>query len=70
MADLLGQVKPPVATEEDVRSSGLEIIKGSSLQEYESENKVAGNCVERVSFLFSEFEHQLTSSAQVPDLSR
>lgn len=48
LADLLGQVKPPVASKEDIEKSGLEIIKSSSLPEYEKLGKVASNTVERV----------------------
>lgn len=48
LAELLGQVKPPVATREDIDNSGLQIIKSSELEEYEREGKVASNCVERV----------------------
>ena len=48
LAELLGQVKPPVATREDIENSGLQIIKSSELEEYEREGKLASNCVERV----------------------
>ena len=48
LADLLGQVKPPVASKEDIEKSGLEIIKPSSLPGYEKLGKVASNTVERV----------------------
>ena len=46
---MLGQVKPPVATREDIDNSGLQIIQSSELPRYEREGRVASNCVERVS---------------------
>ena len=49
LAELLGQVKPPVATREDIDNSGLQIIKSSDLPRLEEEGRVASNCVERVS---------------------
>lgn len=45
----MGQVKPPVATREDIDNSGLQIIKSSDLPRLEEEGRVASNCVERVS---------------------
>ena len=48
LAELLGQVKPPVATQEDIEKSGLQIILANELGEYERQGKVASNCVERV----------------------
>jgi hypothetical protein len=48
LAELLGQVKPPVATKEEIEKSGLEIIKPADLERYEKEGRVASNCVERV----------------------
>ncbi|EIN12470.1 hypothetical protein PUNSTDRAFT_141167 [Punctularia strigosozonata HHB-11173 SS5] len=47
LAELLGQVKPPVATRDDIEKSGLQIIKPSDLAQYEKEGKVASNCVDR-----------------------
>lgn len=51
LAELLGQVKPPTATREDIERSGLEIIRASDLERLESEGRVANNCVDRVSGL-------------------
>lgn len=51
LAELLGQVKPPVATREEIDKSGLQIINSSELAQYEQEGKVASNCAERVSLL-------------------
>ncbi|TBU27067.1 hypothetical protein BD311DRAFT_666225 [Dichomitus squalens] len=47
LAELLGQVKPPVATREDIDNSGLQIIKATELDQFEQQGKVASNCVER-----------------------
>ena len=56
---MLGQVKPPVATAEEIQSSGLEIIKASALEEYERTNNVASNCIEKVSIKAFMFELHL-----------
>lgn len=48
LAELLGQVKPPTATHEEIDNSGLQIIKGSDLSRYEEDGRVASNCVDRV----------------------
>lgn len=52
LADLLGQVKPPTATKEDIDKSGLAIIKASELLQHEKDGKVASNCLDRVCFVF------------------
>ncbi|KIO23896.1 hypothetical protein M407DRAFT_77559 [Tulasnella calospora MUT 4182] len=49
LAELLGQVKPPVASKTDIDQSGLEIIKASQVTEYEKQGKVIENTSERVS---------------------
>lgn len=48
LAELLGQVKPPVATREDIDNSGLQIIKASEMKRYEEEGRIASNCTDRV----------------------
>ena len=48
LAELLGQVKPPVASREDIDNSGLQIIKATEMKRYEDEGKVASNCTDRV----------------------
>jgi hypothetical protein len=48
LAELLGQVKPPTVSKEDIEKSGLEVIKISQVAQYEKENKIASNCTERV----------------------
>lgn len=47
LAELLGQVKPPVASREDIDNSGLQIIKAADLTQYEREGRVSSNCTER-----------------------
>ncbi|KDQ11113.1 hypothetical protein BOTBODRAFT_35649 [Botryobasidium botryosum FD-172 SS1] len=49
LAELLGQVKPQVATKDDIEKSGLEVIKGADLKRYEEEGKVASLTTDRVS---------------------
>lgn len=48
LAELIGQVKPQVASKEDIEQSGLEVFKASQLSDYETTHKVASNTVERV----------------------
>jgi hypothetical protein len=50
LAALIGQVKPPTATPEDIEKSGLQIIKSEDIPQYAAEGNVASNCIERVSF--------------------
>ncbi|KAF9236459.1 hypothetical protein BU15DRAFT_35415, partial [Melanogaster broomeanus] len=47
LAELLGQVKPPTVSKEEIDKSGLELIKASMLEEYEKQGRVASNCVDR-----------------------
>ncbi|KAF8583360.1 hypothetical protein K439DRAFT_1661343 [Ramaria rubella] len=56
LADLLGQVKPPVASKEDIENSGLEILKASTLPDYEKSGKVAYNTVERCLICLDDYE--------------
>ena len=49
LAALIGQVKPPTATPEDIEKSGLQIIKSTDIPQYATEGKVASNCIDRVS---------------------
>jgi hypothetical protein len=55
LAELLGQVKPTVASKEDIENSGLEVVKvpsgskgAAKMKELEEEGKIAGNTVDRV----------------------
>jgi len=47
LAELLGQVKPPTVSKEEIDKSGLELIKASVLEEYEKQGRVASNCIDR-----------------------
>jgi len=47
LAELLGQVKPPTVSKEEIEKSGLEIINASMLEEYEKQGRVASNCIDR-----------------------
>jgi len=58
LAELLGQVKPPVATREDIDNSGLQIIKSSELSRYEEEGRVAHNCVERCLICLEDYDSE------------
>jgi hypothetical protein len=49
LAELLGQVKPPVATKEDIEHSGLQVIKTEKIAEYAENGQIAINTIERVS---------------------
>jgi len=48
LAALIGQVKPPTATREDIEKSGLQIIKPREIPQYAAEGRVASNCIDRV----------------------
>lgn len=48
LAELLGQAKPQTASKEEIDNSGLEVIRMSSLVEYEKAGRVAPMCVDRV----------------------
>ena len=48
MAELLGQVKSPTATDTEIERSGLEVFKAGVLGDYERDGLVASNCVDRV----------------------
>ncbi|KAG9009567.1 hypothetical protein FRB94_011984 [Tulasnella sp. JGI-2019a] len=56
LADLLGQVKPPVASKEDIDRAGLQIIKAELLKQYESEGKVTSNTTDRCLICLSDYE--------------
>ncbi|KAF8636219.1 hypothetical protein AX17_003705 [Amanita inopinata Kibby_2008] len=55
LAELLGQVKPPTATKEEIERSGLQVIKASLVPQYEREGKVASNCTERCLICLDEY---------------
>lgn len=51
LAEMLGQVKPPTASKEEIENSGLQVIKSGELKHYEASGRVAANCTEHVSNL-------------------
>ncbi|KIJ54868.1 hypothetical protein M422DRAFT_42081 [Sphaerobolus stellatus SS14] len=56
LAELIGQVKPPVATKEDIEKSGLTVFKASELVEYEKTDKVASNTVDNCLICLENYE--------------
>lgn len=56
LAELLGQVKPPTVSKEDIEKSGLEVIKPSQVEQYEKENKIASNCTERCLICLDDYQ--------------
>ncbi|KAG8903014.1 hypothetical protein FRB99_003821 [Tulasnella sp. 403] len=56
LADLLGQVKPPVASKADIERANLEIIKAADISRYEKEGKVTSNTSEKCLICLSEYE--------------
>ncbi|CDO74569.1 hypothetical protein BN946_scf184771.g5 [Trametes cinnabarina] len=56
LAELLGQVKPQVASWEDIEKSDLQIVKFSELEQYERDGKVASNCTERCLICLDDYQ--------------
>ncbi|KAI0350339.1 hypothetical protein OH77DRAFT_1489199 [Trametes cingulata] len=56
LAELLGQVKPQVATREDIEKSDLKTVKFRELEQYEREGKVASSCVERCLICLDDYQ--------------
>ncbi|KAK0488052.1 hypothetical protein EDD18DRAFT_1191931 [Armillaria luteobubalina] len=56
LAELLGQVKPPTVSKEEIDKSGLEVIKSVSLAEYERGGKISSNCVDRCLICLDDYE--------------
>lgn len=56
LAELLGQVKPPTVSKEEIDKSGLEVIKSTSLAEYERGGKISSNCVDRCLICLDDYE--------------
>jgi hypothetical protein len=56
LAELLGQVKPPTATKEDIDNSGLEIIRSGVLVEYEKIGRIAPMCVDRCLICLEDYD--------------
>ena len=51
LAEMLGQVKPQTVSKDEIEKSGLEICKPAALEQYETDGRVASNCLERVSLI-------------------
>jgi hypothetical protein len=47
LAHLLGQVKPPTATRDEIERSGLQVVKGSELERLMQEGRVLNNTSEK-----------------------
>jgi len=56
LAALIGQVKPPTATPEDIEKSGLQIIKSTQIPQYAAEGKVASSCIDRCLICLDDYE--------------
>ncbi|KAH9055240.1 hypothetical protein EDB87DRAFT_1341414 [Lactarius vividus] len=56
LAELLGQVKPPTATKEDIDNSGLEVIRSGVLAEYEKIGRIAPMCVDRCLICLEDYD--------------
>ncbi|THU91477.1 hypothetical protein K435DRAFT_863395 [Dendrothele bispora CBS 962.96] len=56
LAELLGQVKPPTVSKEEIERSGLEVIKATQLEEYETNGKISSNCTERCLICLDDYE--------------
>ncbi|KAK7689751.1 hypothetical protein QCA50_006390 [Cerrena zonata] len=58
LAELLGQVKPPVATKEEIEKSGLEIIKAPEMKRHEQDGKITSNCMDRCLVCLEDYEDE------------
>jgi len=56
LADLLGQVKPPTVSKDEIEKSGLEIIKASQLPQHENDGKVSSNCLDRCLICLDDYQ--------------
>jgi hypothetical protein len=56
LAALLGQVKPPVASQEEIENSGLQIIRSSDIAQLSEEGKVASNCIDRCLICLDDYD--------------
>ncbi|KAK0451408.1 uncharacterized protein EV420DRAFT_1560824 [Desarmillaria tabescens] len=56
LAELLGQVKPPTVSKEEIDKSGLEVIKSTRLAEYERGGKISSNCIDRCLICLDDYE--------------
>jgi len=56
LAALLGQVKPPVATPEEIEKSGLHTIKPAEIEQWNAEGRVAPNCIDRCLICLDDYD--------------
>ncbi|KAJ2925561.1 hypothetical protein H1R20_g11535, partial [Candolleomyces eurysporus] len=56
LAEMLGNVKPPTVTKEDIDKSGLETIKPALLSSYEKQGRVASSCTERCLICLDDYD--------------
>lgn len=56
LADLLGQVKPPTVSKDDLEKSGLEVIKAAQLSEDDNDGKVSSNCLDRCLICLDDYQ--------------
>ncbi|KIY47721.1 hypothetical protein FISHEDRAFT_74387 [Fistulina hepatica ATCC 64428] len=56
LADLLGQVKPPTVTRDEIERSGLQIIRASQLNELVQTGRLKSSCAERCLVCLDEYE--------------
>ncbi|KIY74078.1 hypothetical protein CYLTODRAFT_416342 [Cylindrobasidium torrendii FP15055 ss-10] len=55
LAEILGQVKPPTASKDDIERSALEVIKAAEVAHYEEDGKISSNCTERCLICLDEY---------------
>lgn len=58
LAELLGQAKPQTVSKEDIDNSGLEVIRMSTLPEYEKVGRVAPMCVDRCLICLEDYDSE------------
>lgn len=56
VSELMGQVKPPTASKEDIENSGLTVVDGSEVKRMEQEGQLLSSCVERCLICLDEYE--------------
>lgn len=56
LAELLGQVKPPTVSKDELEKSGLEVIKASMVKEYEEQGKITVSCIEKCLICLDDYD--------------
>ncbi|CAA7266042.1 unnamed protein product [Cyclocybe aegerita] len=56
LADLLGHVKPPTVSKDEIEKSGLETIKASQVAQYEKDGKISSNCTDRCLICLDDYD--------------